>query len=231
MSERILALFNGDWPKLIAFDLDGTLVDSAPDLILAIDAMLQHLDRPPAGEHKVRQWIGNGAPMLVRRALADSDLPEHVARVDDATHGDALSRFHTEYQRVNGKHSRLYDGVPQLLEHWLAKGSRLAVVTNKPRQFADPLLMALGIHAHFALVVGGDCLPQRKPHPLPLLHTAATLQIAPGCSLLVGDSRNDVGAARAAQMPVICRRDGYNHGVAIELSEPDIVFDCYTEWL
>lgn len=231
MSQRIRKLFSGEWPALIAFDLDGTLVDSAPDLTLAIDTMLQQLGRAPAGESKIRQWIGNGAQMLVRRALADSDAPEKVAQISDALQADALARFRVEYHHVNGQQSQLYKGLPELFTVWADKGSKLVIVTNKPKQFADPLLQALGVIDHFALVVGGECLPQRKPHPLPLLHTADVLGIPAAHTLMVGDSRHDVSAARAAAMPVICRRDGYNHGEPIELSEPDDVFDCYTELL
>lgn len=231
MSERIKALFDGQWPALILFDLDGTLVDSAPDLALAVDAMLARLSRPAAGEGKVREWIGNGATVLVQRALADSADPARVARVDEQLLAEAQAIFREEYTRVNGAQTRLYAGLPALLQEWAARGAQLAVVTNKPKPFTDPLLASMGIAGHFALVVGGDCLPERKPHPMPLLHVASTLGVSPNQVLMVGDSRNDVLAARAADMPVICRREGYNHGEPIELSKPDGIFDCYTEFL
>lgn len=231
MSERIRALFGGQWPALILFDLDGTLVDSAPDLTLAVDAMLARMSRPTAGEAKVREWIGNGATVLVRRALADSADSGRVAAVDENLLTEAQALFGEEYTRVNGRHARLYAGLPALFQAWAAKGAKLAVVTNKPKSFTDPLLASLGIAGHFSLVVGGDCLSERKPHPMPLLHVAAVLGVPPHHALMVGDSRNDVIAARAAEMPVICRRDGYNHGEPIELSQPDGVFDCYTEFL
>lgn len=231
MSERIKALFDGEWPALILFDLDGTLVDSAPDLALAVDAMLARLSRPAAGEAKVREWIGNGATVLVQRALADSADPALVARVDAQLLAEAQALFREEYSRVNGAQTRLYAGLPALFHDWIERGAQLAVVTNKPKPFTDPLLESMGIAEHFALVVGGDCLPERKPHPMPLLHVAATLGVPPSRVLMVGDSRNDVLAARAADMPVICRRDGYNHGEPIELSTPDGIFDCYTEFL
>lgn len=231
MNGTIRSLFKGQWPALIIFDLDGTLVDSAPDLTLAVDAMLQRLQRPVAGEAKVREWVGNGASVLVRRALADSADPATVAQVDEAALALAMAIFGEEYTRVNGSHSRLYAGVPELLDAWAANGAQLAVVTNKPKPFTDPLLTALGIADRFALVVGGDCLSERKPHPMPLLHTVNALGVGVGNTLMVGDSRNDVLAARAAEMPVICRRDGYNHGEAIEASTPDFIFDCFSEWL
>lgn len=231
MSERIRALFQGRWPALVIFDLDGTLVDSAPDLTLAVDGMLQRLQRAAAGEANVREWIGNGATVLVRRALAGSAEPARMAQVDDASLAQALDIFREEYARVNGTHTRLYPGLPNLLRAWSQNGSQLAIVTNKPKPFTDPLLAALGLADYFAAVVGGDCLPQRKPHPMPLLHVTEALAISPAETLMVGDSRNDVLAARAAGMPVICRRDGYNHGEAIETAQPDLIFDCFTEWL
>lgn len=231
MSERIRALFQGRWPALVIFDLDGTLVDSAPDITVAVDAMLQRLQRATAGDAKVREWIGNGATVLVRRALADSAEPARMAQVDDASLAHALDIFREEYARVNGTHTRLYAGLPNLLRAWSQNGSQLAIVTNKPKPFTDPLLATLGLADYFAAVVGGDCLPQRKPHPMPLLHVTETLAIPPAATLMVGDSRNDVLAARAAGMPVICRRDGYNHGEAIETAQPDLIFDCFTEWL
>lgn len=231
MTERIRALFDGQWPSLILFDLDGTLVDSAPDLTLAVDAMLTRLGRPAAGEMRVREWIGNGATVLVRRALAASADPARVALVDEPLLVKAQALFREEYERVNGVQTQLYAGLPALFDDWAAKGARLALVTNKPKPFTDPLLRALGIEHHFFRVIGGDCLPERKPHPLPLLHVAEAAGIAPASTLMVGDSRNDVLAARAAGMPVICRRDGYNHGEPIEAASPDVIFDCYTEFL
>lgn len=260
MNDRIRALFQGQWPALIIFDLDGTLVDSVPDLALAIDAMLARLQRPLAGESKVREWVGNGASMLVKRALSDSlqldnsqvdrsqvdslqvdrsqdaspepraPAPKELAQVDAQVLAAALDIFREEYARVNGSQTRLYNGVTKLLENWAQKGAQLAIVTNKPKQFTDPLLAELGLTDHFVHVLGGDCLPERKPHPMPLLHVAQVLGVNPDNTLMVGDSRNDVMAARAACMPVICRRDGYNHGEAIELSNPDLIFDCFTEW-
>lgn len=240
MNDSIRALFKGQWPALIIFDLDGTLVDSVPDLALAIDAMLVRLQRPLAGEGKVRDWVGNGATMLVKRALADSlqfdrsqfdsAVQGQLKQVEQQTLAAALELFREEYAKVNGSHTRLYNGVTTLLKSWAQKGAQLAIVTNKPKQFTDPLLTALGLTGHFVHVVGGDCLPERKPHPMPLLHVAKALGVNPDNTLMVGDSRNDVIAARAASMPVICRRDGYNHGEAIELSNPDLIFDCFTEW-
>lgn len=229
MSDLVLSLFDGRWPQVIAFDLDGTLVDSAPDLAVAIDAMLNRLGRPPAGAEKVGSWVGNGAQMLVRRALADSDDPLQVAQVDDVLQAEGLALFREEYHQVNGDLSCLYPGVETILDRWQERGSELVVITNKPRPFAEPLLDKLGILDRFVLVVGGECLPEKKPHPMPMLHVANLLGVEPDAMLMVGDSRHDVGAARAAGVPVICRRGGYNHGEDIAESRPDAVFDCFTE--
>jgi phosphoglycolate phosphatase len=229
MSSLVRSLFSGGMPKAALFDLDGTLVDSARDLTLAVDAMLAAMGRPAAGEDNVRSWIGNGANMLVRRALAGTSDPATVALVPEAVAVQAQLSFRDAYARVNGRAAVLYPFVVEALDTWAALGIRMAVVTNKPRPFAEPLLHGLGIADRFVLVIGGECLPQKKPHPQPLLHAAAELGVEPADCLMVGDSSNDVGAAHAAGMRVICRRGGYNHGEDIALSRPDAVFDCFTE--
>ncbi|CBL45679.1 phosphoglycolate phosphatase [gamma proteobacterium HdN1] len=228
--DSIRALFQGRWPALILFDLDGTLVDSVPDLTFAVDAMLRRMGRAPAGEENVRKWVGNGATMLLRRALANENgESESTAdpQVGDALLQQAVQLFNEEYSHYNGTHARLYDGVVETLQDWRTEGAQLAVVTNKPKGFADPLLELLGIHSYFAMIIGGDCLPERKPHPAPLLYVAEQLHLPVSQTLMVGDSRNDVLAALAAGMRVIARRGGYNYGEPIEASHPDFVFDHY----
>lgn len=229
MSALVRPLYNGVMPAAALFDLDGTLVDSARDITLAVDAMLAALGRPAAGEDNVRSWIGNGANMLVRRALAGTSDPARVASVPEAVAVQAQLSFRDAYARVNGRAAVLYPFVAEILDAWADQGIRMAVVTNKPRPFAEPLLQGLGIADRFSLVIGGECLPQKKPHPQPLLHAAAELGVDPADCLMVGDSSNDVGAAHTAGMRVICRRGGYNHGEDIELSGPDALFSCFSE--
>lgn len=231
MLTRLTALFHNHLPHLIAFDLDGTLVDSVPDLATAVDRMLVQLGRAPAGEDKARAWVGNGAAVLVRRALADSADPHAVEQVDDALHLDAIQIFRTCYHEENGRLSRLYPGVESVLEALAGLGITLAVITNKPLVFTEPLLQHLGIAGFFQSVLGGECLPHRKPHPLPLLHTCEQLGVLPKQALMVGDSRNDVEAAKAAGMPSAALTYGYNHGEPVAASEPDWLLDDFRELL
>jgi phosphoglycolate phosphatase len=208
-------------PRLILFDLDGTLVDSVPDLARCIDGMMAQLARPVWGETRVREWVGNGVERLVKRALVGQLAGEPEA----AEYARALPLFMALYQHYNGQHSRLYPGVQPALERLKQAGYRLACVTNKAEQFTRPLLRALGIHDYFSLITSGDSLPEKKPHPLPLLHSAEHFGLSPTDALMVGDSSNDVQAARAAGFAIVCVPYGYNHGVDIRDSEPDAVID------
>lgn len=231
MLTRMAGFFGDHLPRLIIFDLDGTLVDSVPDLAVAVDRMLAQLGRAPAGEARVRTWVGNGAAMLVRRALADSAEPARVAAVTDAAQQQALALFQQIYRQENGRQTRLYPGVSEVLAVLAEQGIALAVVTNKPLQFTEPLLRQLGLAEFFQIVVGGDCLPQRKPHPLPLLHVCERLGVPPAQGLMVGDSRNDVDAAKAAGMVSAALTYGYNHGEPVTVSEPDWLLDDFRELL
>ena len=231
MLTRLTALFHNHLPQLIAFDLDGTLVDSVPDLTAATDRMLVQLGRPAAGEDKVRGWVGNGAAMLVKRALAGSADPALVELVDAQLHLDAIHLFRTCYQEENGRQSLLYPGVQEVLEAFAGLGIKMAVITNKPLVFTEPLLEYLGITGFFQSVLGGECLPHRKPHPLPLLYTCERLGVEPKHALMVGDSRNDVEAAKAAGMTSAALTYGYNHGEPVSASDPDWLLDDFRELL
>ena len=209
----------------VLFDLDGTLVDSVPDLALAVDRMLAELGRAPAGEAKVREWVGNGSANLVKRALTgrmDGDVEPGLLE-------SALTSFFAHYESVLCFNSRLYDGVEAALADLNARDLALAVVTNKPERFTLQLLETLGLAGRFAVVVGGDTLSEKKPHPAPLLYAAARLGVTPEYSLMVGDSRNDVEAARRAGMRVVCVPYGYNHGEPIALAAPDAVVENLSE--
>ncbi|MEK1906742.1 MAG: phosphoglycolate phosphatase [Pseudomonas sp.] len=203
------------------FDLDGTLVDSVPDLAAAIDRMLGQLDRPPAGVEQVRDWVGNGARVLVRRALAGGI--EHAA-VGDAETEQALELFNLAYA---GSHnlSRVYPGVTATLK-WLKKqGVELALITNKPERFVAPLLDEMKLGRYFRWIIGGDTLPQQKPDPAALLHVMRLAGVEARHALFVGDSRNDVLAARAASVPCVGLSYGYNHGRPIAEEEPALVLN------
>lgn len=212
-------------PALVLIDLDGTLVDSVPDLALCVDQMMERLGRPPRGEAAVRGWIGNGVPVLVRRALVgavdgDADAQEFE---------QALAIYLELYEKNVCVNSRPYPGVIDGLQRLQALGFRLGCVTNKAARFTEPLLDQLGLSRFFEIIVSGDTLDRKKPDPAPLLHAATQLGIEPQQSLIIGDSIHDVEAGRAAGFQVVCVSYGYNHGHDIRDSAPDAVIDSLTE--
>ena len=210
----------------IFIDLDGTLVDSVPDLTVAVDTMLEQLGLPPRGEERVRQWVGNGAEMLIRRALVDNldgNAPDELV-----AQGRPL--FNAAYQTNLAVGSRLYPGVMEGLRALQALGYRLACITNKPTVFAKPLVERMGIGVFFELVLGGECAPRKKPAPDALLLTAERLGVDIHQVLMVGDSKNDVQAARnAGCCGVVVVPYGYNHGEDIRTAEPDLVIDSLAD--
>ena len=152
-------LFPGKLPRLVMFDLDGTLIDSVPDLAAAVDQMLLKLGRKPAGIESVRKWVGNGAPMLVRRALAN-DID--ATGVDEVEAEHALELFNAAYESSH-ELTVVYPGVRDTLK-WLSKqGVEMALITNKPERFVAPLLDQMKIGRYFRWIIGGDTLPQKKP--------------------------------------------------------------------
>ncbi|GFM86281.1 phosphoglycolate phosphatase [Pseudomonas cichorii] len=214
-------LFAGKLPRLIMFDLDGTLVDSGPDLAVAVDKMLLELGRPPAGLESVRQWIGNGAPVLVRRALAN-DI-DHSA-VDDALAEQALEIFMQAYAEKH-EFTVVYPGVRETLK-WLQKmGVEMALITNKPERFVAPLLDEMKLGRFFRWIIGGDTMPQKKPDPAALFFVMKMTGIPASQSLFVGDSRSDVLAAKAAGVACVGLTYGYNHGRPIAEESPSLVID------
>jgi len=212
-------------PVLVLIDLDGTLVDSVPDLALCVDQMMARLDRPPRGEAAVRTWIGNGVPVLVRRAL--------VGAVDGEADPDefdrALSIYLELYEANVCVNSRPYPGVLDGLRRLQKLGYRMGCVTNKAARFTEPLLEQLGLSSFFEIIVSGDTLAKKKPDPAPLLFAASQLGVDPQSSLIVGDSIHDVEAGRAAGFQVVCVSYGYNHGQDIRKTHPDAVIDSLTE--
>lgn len=212
-------------PKMILIDLDGTLVDSVPDLTYCVDAMMARLGRPARGEAAVRNWVGNGVERLVRRAL----LGRLDGEPDETDYQRAYPIFLELYAENTFNRSRLYPGVREGLEFMQGAGYPLGCVTNKAARFTEPLLQHLGIYDFFGIVISGDTLPRKKPDPLPLIHAAGHFGVKPEESLMIGDSVSDVNAARAAGFRVICTSYGYNHGVDIRESNPDAVIDSFVE--
>ena len=222
--ERLLA---GRLPRLVMFDLDGTLVDSVPDLAAAVDEMLLSLGRPLAGREQVRNWVGNGARVLVRRALAGDLQHEQVA---DADAEQALEVFLAAYANSHGL-SAIYPGVRETLKWLKQQGIEMALITNKPERFVGPLLDDLRIGRYFRWIIGGDTLPQQKPDPTALLHVLKMAGVSPGEALFVGDSRSDVLASKAAGVACIAMSYGYNHVRPIAEESPALVIDDLRELL
>jgi len=208
-------------PDMILIDVDGTLVDSVPDLAFCVDEMMRHLGREPWGEARVRDWVGNGVERLVRRAL----IGQLNGEPDEAEFSRAYPVFLDLYADNTSKRSLLYPGVLEGLDYLKVAGYALGSVTNKAEQFTLPLLKDLGIYEYFSIVICGDTLEQKKPHPAPLLHAAEFFKVSPERSLMVGDSISDVKAARAAGFQIACLPYGYNHGEDIRVAEPDVIIE------
>jgi phosphoglycolate phosphatase len=209
--------------RAVLVDLDGTLVDSAPDLAVAANRMLAQLGAAPLPLATVRGFIGRGVANLVRQALATADDLEHV----DEAH--ALTLFERHYTECNGRHSVLYPGVLEGLStlQWL--GYPLACVTNKPRAYTMALLDAMGLSAYFGAMVCGDAGTALKPDPAPLLRACDQLGVQPAFGVMVGDSEADATAASRAGMPVYLVRYGYHGAAGLAPLRCDGLIDTITE--
>ncbi len=212
-------------PELVLIDVDGTLVDSVPDLAYCVDQTMTAMGRAPHGEDKVRNWVGNGVPRLVERALVGAldGSPE------PALYAEAEPIFLECYAANSSTRTRPYEGVSEGLNWLHQQGFKLGCVTNKAARFTEPLLKDLGLYDQFSIVVSGDTLARKKPDPLPLLHVAKFFGVEPARALMIGDSISDVKAARAAGFQIICMSYGYNHGQDIREAAPDAVIDSFAE--
>jgi phosphoglycolate phosphatase len=186
----------------IAFDLDGTLVDSAPDLHAAANRMLAELGRPALTLPQVTSFIGNGVPKLVERCL------EATGGGGDL-HADGLARFRAHYDAAPANLTRPWPGVPEAARRLRAAGLPLGICTNKPEGPARKLLALLGLDDLFASVIGGDTLPEHKPQPEPLIRCLAELGADPARTLYVGDSETDAETAANAGIPFALYTRGY----------------------
>ena len=193
-------------PRAVLVDLDGTMVDSAPDIAAAANRMLAQLGAPPLPLQTVRGFIGWGVAHLVRQVLAQAP---GVGPVDEAS---ALAMFEPHYLACNGRHSTIFPGVLQGLTMLRGLGYALACVTNKPRPYTEPLLAALGLSPCFDTVACGEPALPLKPHPALLLAACRRLGVPPAQCVMVGDSGVDASAAGRAGMPVYLVRYGYHHG-------------------
>jgi phosphoglycolate phosphatase len=207
--------------RAVAFDLDGTLLDTLPDLAAAARSMLQELGRAQVDDATVRRYIGNGIPRLTKRLLTGTLDGEPT----EPEFEHALAVFEQNYKATLSQRTRPFSGVEEGLRRFHSAGIPLACVTNKAQAFTLPLLEATGLAHWFALVVSGDSLPAKKPDPLPLLHCARQFAIEPCELLVIGDSSADVTAARAAGCPVFCVSYGYSREKLQDLSADAIVPD------
>lgn len=212
-------------PEMVLIDVDGTLVDSVPDLAYCVDAMMRELDMPERGEQRVRHWVGNGVERLVKRSL----INRLEGEPDEALYARALPVFEAFYRENTSKRSRLYPGVQEALDFLQTTGVRIGCVTNKASQFTLPLLQDLGVSDYFEIIICGDMVERKKPDPMPLLQAAERLETEPRASMMLGDSMSDVKAARAAGFQIVCMSYGYNHGEDIREYNPDAVVDSMAE--
>ncbi len=198
--------------RAVLLDLDGTLLDTAPEIAAAAADMLSELGLDPVDPLRVRDFIGKGIPHLVRRTLEAS-----LGRAPDERRvGSAMEGFFFHYAKRNGRMSKPYPGVLEGIAELRAKGFALACVTNKTAQFTIPLLEATGLAGFFPVVVSGDTMPKKKPAPDPLLEACRRLGVPAPEALMVGDSRNDALAARAAGCPVLLVPYGYTEGEDVQ---------------
>jgi len=216
-----LADWFGELPKVILLDLDGTLVDSAADIALSLNRALADLGMAAVSEAHVRDWVGRGAARLIEVALQHVRPHHGQDPQKHAVEAQLLAAFMARYQDAVCEASTVYPGVTEFLAATRAAGIRLACVTNKPYRPAVALLEALNLLDAFELVLGGDSLAHKKPHPEPLLHCLRHFQVHSSQALMVGDSRNDVDAAKAAGIKSLALPYGYNHGEPIADCAPD----------
>lgn len=212
-------------PQLVLFDLDGTLIDTAPDLAWSVDATLDQLGIARCGEERVRAWVGSGIEGLLHRVLTG----DFNGRAEDDLYQQARDIFMEIYIDNVSERSQVYPGVETALDYLKDRDIHIACVTNKGARFTEKLLKDIGLYDHFGIVVSGDTLPVKKPDPAPLLHAAAHFETAPADSLMVGDSITDVNAARNAGFQILCVPYGYNQGRDIRDEKPDKVVNNLAE--
>ena len=214
--------------RSLLFDLDGTLVDSAPDLWHTMNYVLDKTGYPKLALDQVRHLVGNGARFLLARGMYGMEA-EAPAPDENPEFEQAVKLFLDYYQEHLTDNSRPYAGCMEMLQQLAKNRFRLAVVTNKPEVMAKKMLVNLGMDHFFEEVIGGNTLSQRKPHPLPLTHTLEKMDTPPELGVMVGDSETDSLAARAARCQLIMVSHGYNRGFPVSQLKPDHTVDLFEE--
>lgn len=201
--------------RSVTFDLDGTLLDTIADLAEACRLMLAEIGEPPRTQAEVHSFVGKGLAVLVERCLTRDDAPagERLQL--------AIASFRRHYAAVNGRQTRIYPGVSAGLAAWKESGLKMGVVTNKPAEFTEALLERMGLAGQFDAIVSGDTTAYKKPHPEPILHACRLFAVRPEHNLHIGDSHNDIEAARAAGCPVYCVPYGYSEGAPVRAEDCD----------
>jgi phosphoglycolate phosphatase len=210
--------------ELVAFDLDGTLIDSAADIARAVDQALAALGQPTHGVDEVKGWVGEGLTMLLKRAL--------TGKLDGEPDPALLTRCREEFRRFYKRglcvDTRFYPGAREALD-MLSGRYQLACITNKASEYTDPLLKLLGVYERFDVVVSGDTVGALKPDPTPLLYTASQMGAPPEACCMVGDSRNDILAAKAADFRAVAVSYGYRQGVDLMALGADTELNSLTD--
>jgi phosphoglycolate phosphatase len=199
----------------VTFDLDGTLLDTIADLAEACRLMLDEIGAPPRSPAEVHGFVGKGMAVLVERCLTHEQAPSA-----EQLHA-AIEAFKRHYAAVNGQFTQIYPGVIAGLDAWKAHGLKMGVVTNKPGMFTEALLDRMGMSGYFDVIVSGDTTAHKKPHPEPILYACRLFGVRPDRNLHVGDSENDILAARAAGSPTFCVPYGYNEGKPVDSADCD----------
>ena len=212
--------------RSLTIDLDGTLVDTILDLHQASNAMLAELERPDRSVEEIARFVGRGTQTLVRRCLTDDATG---VEPDDELFENGLNAYLKHYAHINGKHAKVYAGVKEGLAALLAAGYPMGVVTNKPVKFTLPLLQATGLMPYFKAVIGGDSTPHKKPAPDPIIAACLEMDVSLIHNLHVGDSGNDIQAARAADCFAAGVSYGYAEGYPLDASQCDVIVDSLAE--
>ncbi len=215
--------------KLLIFDLDGTLIDSSGDLALSVNHTLKTLNLPTYDIETIHHWVGNGAETLVKRALSGSITID--TSLEESYWKNALKILLDFYSKNLTVETVTYPNVITTLKTLKEQGYKLAIVTNKPFLFVEPILKEFGLNDLFEVILGGDSLDEKKPNPLPLLYVCQKLDISPSKSVMIGDSKNDILAGKSANIDSIGVTYGYNYGESIESYEPTIVCNRFEDIL
>ena len=217
------AWFDG-WPELVCLDLDGTLVDSVPDIAGAVDAFLAEFGVPLAGEEQVRTWVGFGSTKLIDQAL-------EWASIDSSRHEEAYRIFLTHYHAHLTDKTTLYPNVKALLKALKHHGVPIALITNKPSVFVKPMMDYFELTEQFGWLLGGDTLEDKKPSAIPLLHCSESIEASPEKCLMIGDSITDFNAAKNAGFKCALVTYGYHQGIDLTALGADAIIDDLTELL